>query len=382
MTESISEDRRGLAPCGVLLPRHQLGAMVRCVRHIFHVQGLKSYRQLVDASLPEVARFDPGHDAVMMGYDFHLTDDGPRLIEVNTNAGGGLFAYRAHFPGFPAGPHFSAHHFQAQSRHQRRMLSSFEEEMNLFSQGREPLPRMVAIMDDAPEKQFLYGEMEALKGLFWHDGVRSVVVDPSRLKMGAEGVWHRDNRVDMVYNRHCDFYLETPELAGLREAYLARKVCLSPNPRAYGLLGDKRRLIIWSDAGQLKSLGVADKVIAELTEVVPESRLLADFEPDQLWAERRQWVLKPVTSHGSRGVLLGGKMTRKRYKTLPPEETLVQRLVPPSLTPCPESGREMKTDLRLYVYRNQVLGVAARLYQGQVTNFREPGNGFAPVRVV
>jgi hypothetical protein len=38
-----------------------------------------------------------------------------------------------------------------------------------------------------------------------------------------------------------------------------------------------------------------------------------------------------------------------------------------------------KTDVRLYVYNGQVLLTAARLYQGQTTNFRTPGGGFAPV---
>jgi hypothetical protein len=42
----------------------------------------------------------------------------------------------------------------------------------------------------------------------------------------------------------------------------------------------------------------------------------------------------------------------------------------------------MKTDLRLYVYRDQALGVTARLYHGQVTNLRTPGGGFARVKVV
>jgi hypothetical protein len=42
----------------------------------------------------------------------------------------------------------------------------------------------------------------------------------------------------------------------------------------------------------------------------------------------------------------------------------------------------MKTDLRLYAYRNRVLGVTARLYRGQVTNLRTPGGGFARVKVV
>ncbi len=39
----------------------------------------------------------------------------------------------------------------------------------------------------------------------------------------------------------------------------------------------------------------------------------------------------------------------------------------------------MKFDLRAYAYAGQVLWVAARLYQGQTTNFRTPGGGFAPV---
>jgi hypothetical protein len=38
-----------------------------------------------------------------------------------------------------------------------------------------------------------------------------------------------------------------------------------------------------------------------------------------------------------------------------------------------------KYDLRNYVYDGAVQWVAARLYQGQTTNFRSPGGGFAPV---
>ena len=41
-----------------------------------------------------------------------------------------------------------------------------------------------------------------------------------------------------------------------------------------------------------------------------------------------------------------------------------------------------KTDVRLYTYDGQILLTAARLYQGQTTNFRTPGGGFAPVFVI
>ena len=40
---------------------------------------------------------------------------------------------------------------------------------------------------------------------------------------------------------------------------------------------------------------------------------------------------------------------------------------------------ELKADIRNYVYRGEVQLVAARLYQGQTTNFRTPGGGFSNV---
>jgi hypothetical protein len=39
----------------------------------------------------------------------------------------------------------------------------------------------------------------------------------------------------------------------------------------------------------------------------------------------------------------------------------------------------LKADIRNYAYAGSVKLVAARLYQGQTTDFRTPGGGFAPV---
>ena len=47
-----------------------------------------------------------------------------------------------------------------------------------------------------------------------------------------------------------------------------------------------------------------------------------------------------------------------------------------------EITERRKVDVRLYTYDGRVLLTAARLYQGQTTNFRTPGGGFAPVFVV
>ena len=42
----------------------------------------------------------------------------------------------------------------------------------------------------------------------------------------------------------------------------------------------------------------------------------------------------------------------------------------------------LKMDIRAYVYAGSIQLLAARLYQGQTTNFRTPGGGFAPVYIM
>ncbi|WP_051360746.1 hypothetical protein [Desulfuromonas sp. TF] len=366
--------REAISSATVTLSRRDLTRMIRVVRTLYRLSRLEAYRQRILPQVPEAARFNPGHDAVMMGYDFHLTPQGPRLIEVNTNAGGVLLAYLSHFPDSAA----------ARSRLPERLvekvLTSFSEEMQGLSRGSVKMPETIAILDEEPEKQYLYQEMVAFVELFEKSGIRATIVDPGGLAADAGGVAAGGERIDLIYNRHCDFYLDGSEMSGIRAAYLAGNVCLTPNPFTYGLLADKRRLALWSDPEALASFGLDAGEIEVLAGIVPESRLLCDTDAEDIWRQRKDWVFKPVSRFGSRGVLLGRKISRTRFDELPPGETLVQRHVPPSMTDV-EGDEPMKTDLRLYVYRTHVLGVAARLYHGQVTNLRTAGGGFAPVKV-
>lgn len=359
-----------LSPATVTIPRPALRSMVRLVRLLDRLARQPAYREAVARQVPEVARFDPGHAAVMMGYDFHLTPIGPRLIEVNTNAGGVLPAWLAGHPDTPWSP-----------RLKERLFATFAAEMRAQSRGAVTKPRRIAILDENPTQQFLYPEMQAFAELFREQGGAVVVADPGDLSASAVGVFFNGERVDLVYNRHCDFYLDTPELSGLRAAYLAGSVCLTPNPFAYALLADKRRMVQWRDAGVQSAGGLTATERSLLMELVPECLLLADADRDQLWRERSGWVFKPVDRFGSRGVLVGEKITRGRFEQLEPATTLVQRLVPPSTTEVAGFG-PMKTDLRLYAYRDRILGITARLYRGQVTNLRTEGGGFAAVKVV
>ncbi|TYO98582.1 hypothetical protein EDC39_106188 [Geothermobacter ehrlichii] len=365
-------DTSAISPYPAFLTRSRLRQMLRCLRILFRLQTCSAYRRLIEPELPATARFDPGHDAVMMGYDFHLTDDGPRLIEVNTNAGGAMYAY------------FAAHREQIgkcppPGPFPRRLLETFWRDWRAFSGGEPPRPRRLVILDEDPPAQHLYPEMECCRALFLREGIDCAIVDPAELQAGAGGVLLDGEPVDFIYNRHCDFYLETPAMAGIREAWLARRVCLSPHPRVYGLLADKRRMVFWSDAAALARTSLTAKERELLLRLVPASRLLADCDPDDVWRRRKELVFKPVARFGGKGVLMGRSTSRKRFAELAPATTLVQQLVPPSMTEG--DGESFRTDYRIYAYRDRAIGVAARLYRGQVTNLRTVGGGFARVEL-
>lgn len=358
----------------VHVPHQDLRQMLRLVRLLFRLSRSSTYQNQITPELPEVARFNPGHAALMMGYDFHLTANGPRLIEVNTNAGGGYLAWLSEQLAGKISPLYLSNRFQ------QRLLQSYLQEWRDYSGGDRPLAR-VAVVDENVKQQPLLPEMRGCCDWLNQHGIAAHVASLEELQVQTDGVYLRGEKIDLIYNRHCDFYLETPQMSELKEAYLTGQVCLSPNPFDYGLLADKRRMILWSDSVALDGLGLSSSDRQLLLEMVPRSLLLSGQDRDEIWSQRKKLIFKPVTRFASRGVLMGRGITKKRFADLEPETTLVQEVVSPSVE-ASEDGQEFKMDLRLFVYRNHLLGLGARLYQGQVTNLRTEGGGFAPVRIV
>ncbi len=357
-----------ISPLRVTLKKQDLQQMLALLRLSWKLQENAAYQRLIGPELPESARFIPGNSGVMMGYDFHLTNEGPRLIEINTNAGGAALGLRACFGEPRLTPSLA-----------RRLKLMFAREWQDFSGGDRPL-RTLVIIDENPAQQPLYPEMKCFAAWLSAAGVEVQIADPSELVVDECGLSLAGKPVDMIYNRHCDFYLEEAAMTDIRSAYLARKICLSPNPFVYGQLADKRRLVLWCQADKMIELGLKESEVRLLQQLVPRSRLMADLDSDQIWAERKEMVLKPVARYGSKGVLLGKGMSRKRFADFDPAQTLVQDLVPPSQV-SDQQGNAFKVDLRLYAWRNRALGIAARLYQGQVTNLHTAGGGFAAVEV-
>jgi hypothetical protein len=363
----------------VFLSDAHVAAMLRAVRAIESLARLPAYRDAVLSRASEIARRDFGPRGAFMGYDFHLADGGPRLIEINTNAGGAflnaLLARAQHacceemLTGLrrPEARDFDA-----------AVARMFESEWRL--QRKEGTPRRVAIADDRPEEQYLYPEFLLAQRFLAKHGMEAVIADAAKLRLERGALLIDGRPIDLVYNRLVDFALERPEHAALRDAYLADAVVVTPNPRVHALFADKRNLALLSDPALLRSWGVSPETLADLS-AVPRTVLVAPGNAEELWRERKRLFFKPALGYGSKAVY---RMTKRVWGEIQRGQYVAQEYAAPSERVIDVDGAPevRKTDVRLYVYDGGILLTAARLYQGQATNFRMPGSGFAPVFVI
>jgi hypothetical protein len=365
----------------VFLSRRHVTRMAEIIDAIEVAIRTEGYREAIAQWTPADAAREPGASGVFFGYDFHLGPEGPRLIEINTNAGGALFntylakAQRACCPEVEellvgtAGPGDIEDVF----------VAMFREEWSREAADRDL--RRIAIVDDAPLEQPMYPEFVLFQRLFERAGIEAVVADPRECALKDGALWVDGAPVDLVYNRACDFYLEAPEHAALRAAYESGAAVITPHPRAYALYADKRNLTLLSDAERLSGFGVDASVVRTLTAGIPATVRVTDDAADALWGRRRALFFKPGTSYGSRGAYRGAKLTRRVWKSILEGDYIAQELVQPSERELvlDDGTIVLKVDLRCYVYAGEIQFLAARLYRGQTTNLRTPGGGFAPI---
>ena len=346
--------------------------IVELITAIESVIALPAYQSWALARAPEIARLPAKALGVFYGYDFHLTEDGPRLIEINTNAGGGLLNV-----------YLLAGRGRAEEGEQLRQefVAMFLEEWRL-ERGDAPLKR-VAIVDENPREQFLAPEFELFRQLFAENGIDAMVADPADFKRFGNQLLHDGKPIDMIYNRLTDFSLDATVNAEIRSVFEAGGVVLTPNPHAHALYADKRNLMQLSDPTALLEMGVPEATRQILLKGIPRTVTVKPEDGERFWAERKRWFFKPPAGFGSRAAYRGDKLTKRVFEEILHGGYIAQEIVPPSEHAVVVGTQEqlMKADLRAYVYQAQVQLLAARLYQGQTTNFRTPGGGFAPVFV-
>lgn len=341
------------------------------------ITALPGWRLAALNDAPETAKHASAAQGVLMGYDFHLSAHGPQLIEINTNAGGALLNMvlaRAQLAccGVADAPH-------TQAEDAAKLLAMFYAEWRAVK-GDAPL-RHIAIVDQAPFEQYLLPEFLLFQGLFERAGIRASICDPNALSIVDGTLRAADDVVDLVYNRSTDFAFEKPLNAKLRTAWLEDLAVITPHPQAHALFADKRLLIRLSDAAFLRSIGANAEDIAACVARVPQTQLVLAEHSDLLWQSRREWFFKPADGFGGKATYRGDKLTRRVFEEILRGNYVAQRIVAPSVRVQNVDGAkvQLKSDLRAYSYAGKVLLYAARLYQGQTTNFRTPGGGFASV---
>jgi hypothetical protein len=121
-------------------------------------------------------------------------------------------------------------------------------------------------------------------------------------------------------------------------------------------------------------------MLADLARV-PHTVLVTSGNAPQLWETRKRLFFKPAGGHGGKAVYRGDKVTKGVWADIIRGGYVAQDFAAPSERMIRLDGKaeRRKTDVRLYTYDGEILLTAARLYQGQTTNFRTPGGGFAPV---
>lgn len=321
---TLQDGRTGLiSDYGVVLPPGAAPAIAAAVAELHDAINAPDLRraQLAANGWPEDAVPQSGP----LCFDFHLSADGPRLIEINTNPGGLLIA--------------------AALARAAGQAAEVEGAALAFAGGGS----RVAIVDEAPQSQFLWPEFLLYQALFRRVGLVVEIHDAAGFDPAG---------FDAIYNRLTDFRLERPEHAALAQAWRDGRVKLIPDPFAHAALSDKRLLVELSRRSPL----------------VPPTRVMTEDD----WDHRRHLFFKPMRGHAAKAVYRGDKISRATWDTLPRGGTIAQDYVPPSRLDVP-GAEPLKCDLRAFALDGRLVLLTARLYRGQATNFRTPGGGFAPI---
>ena len=380
-TEVLQHHEQLFSHTAVFISPAQWQQLQMLVQTIMRVTALPTYQQAVLTNAPAIAQHASPISGVFMGFDFHLNETGPQIIEINTNAGGGflnavlLSAQTACCNATGDFPQLLQPQVEAE------FVAMFKREWQL-ARGDQTL-RCIALVDENPSAQFLYPEFLLAQRLFERAGIKTLIVDPQELTLVDGQLFYQQQVIDLVYNRLTDFSLAQPRNLVLHKAYEQSAIVLTPNPRHHALYADKRNLVLLSDAKKLSEFGASDEDIKTLLAGIPRTQLVSANNAEHLWQERKQLFFKPATGYGSKAAYRGDKITKRVWDEILQGDYVAQQQVPPSERGIlvDEEEISLKMDIRAYVYDGEIQLLAARLYQGQTTNFRTQGGGFAPVFV-
>lgn len=372
-----------VSPYIVELKRAHFEDAKKFIQTVFKIRNSKSYLDALGPFPQSQAPWNPGNYSVFMGFDFHLTPAGLKLIEINTNAAGiSLAEYLRAYHNISWSSAINKNVCEA-------VVESFRTEWRLFLQNENRQNNLkdfrIAIIDEKPREQKTFFDFSVLATVLRRAGHPVEICDYTEVQTDAEGTSFKlpsGEAIDLVYNRYCDFYLSQTSSQVLRRAFENRQVCFSPNPYEYWLLADKERTAVIGDSSKWDSFGLGEAEKEILRRTLLEIRTLTAENADEIWSQRKKLFFKPTQSFGGRAAYRGEGLTRRVFQEALEKGYVVQEFAPAPEMQFEDHGEPYKYDIRFFVYQNEIQAVAARLFRGQVTNFRTLGGGFAAVRIV
>lgn len=315
---------------------------------------------------------------IFMGYDFHLQNNNenknitPKLIEINTNAGGAFLNLCL------LNAIYKNDKNNVADKLANEFVAMFKNEFAIFSNNQKNL-QTIAIVDENPSEQFLYPEFEICQKILAKNNIQTIISSPENLSIQNNNLYYNNSiKIDFVYNRLTDFYLRSnAKNNALLTAYQNDFAAISPNPKIYDLYANKNNLINLSNADFLNNLNIDNQSKNILLKHIPKILKVKDNDTEYLWKQRKNLFFKTAEGYGSKAVYRGDKLTKKVFaEIIESDAYLAQEIIPPSEHLLKNINAVMKADFRCYCYNGKIQLVAARLYQGQTTNFRTENGGF------
>lgn len=338
-----------LSPFQVPISKKQIQSIRQEIQHYWKLRNwgathLATRYQNMDLRQPQ-------NYGVCMSYDFHVNSEQQlELIEINTNAsflalGQQLYSFLK-----MAEPctNFQEKDIIEMFRNENRLTGA--QDFNLV------------IVDENPQQQRLYLEFLIYQSLLKNNSLPCEIADINEIE--------KIKSSSLIYNRYTDFYLQEKKSTQLKGLFNTSKIQLSPNPYEYFLLADKERLIDWSLQTQIEK---------------PQSLLptydLGKTDKEKVWSERKSLFFKPKNAFGSKQAYKGSSISRKVFEEVTNSNFIAQKISPAPEITADFNGQPTtyRYDLRCYAYQDQLQLIIARLYQGQTTNLRAEGGGFACV---
>jgi uncharacterized circularly permuted ATP-grasp superfamily protein len=328
--------------------------------------------------------FDPGPpDVVLSRLDAFVTPEGPRFLEINSDAPAG-FGYGdrmaevfARLPVFRA---FAREHAVTAMPSTPALIDA------VLSRG--PTNPVVAIVDWAEVKT--RADQDLLRESFAARGVACLLADPRELQLSGGRLHAQGRPVDLVYRRALlgELVERQDEVRDLLTAYRERRVvfvnslrcALSEDKAFLGLLGGE----------DFAALLTADER-AFVAAAVPWTRRVTASRVPYLVDHREELVLKPAHGYGGESVLIGAETTAEDWEravgTALQAPWVAQERIPPAEEPFPvfEGGRLsfdlLKVNTNPFYAAGAETGAVARASRSAVVNV-SAGGGSVPTFVV